>query len=117
MSRLLRAQRREVIAAKHLFFHSSRELDELHFPTTPRTTMIVKLTEIASSSNLAAAGYDPVNRVFAVRFKNGKVYHHNNVPQDLAAGFNAAESKGSFYAREIKPHHPGEIVVADEATA
>ena len=113
MNRSIRTQRREVIAAKHLFCHSSREVDELHFTTTPRSPMIA-LTPITTSSNLAAAGYDPVDRVFAVRFQNGKVYHHHNVAQDLAAGFNAAESKGSFYAREIKPGHPGELIVPAE---
>ena len=113
MSRALRAQRRDVFDGKRdiSFFSSDYpDLPTFTAPPPPRTPMVT-LQEIPSSSNLAAAGYCPVNRVFAARFKNARVYHHQNVPQDLAAGFNAAESKGTFYAREIKAHHPGELVV------
>lgn len=107
-----RAQR-QAFERKRDFSYCADLPDLPFFTTQPRTDML-QLTPIANSSNLAAYRYCHATQVLAIRFKGGKVYHHKDVPADLAEAFEAAESKGSFYARQIKPNHAGELVVDAE---
>lgn len=56
------------------------------------------------SEQLAAIGHDPAREVLAVRFKRGgAVYHYSGVTKQLHAAFVAADSKGAFFARHIRP--------------
>lgn len=59
------------------------------------------------SSNLAAVSYDAAAQVLAVKFKSSpKAYYvYANVPPEKNEAFMAADSQGSFLAREIKPEH------------
>lgn len=68
----------------------------------------IAMTPVASS-NIAAHGYDAASQTLAVQFKGGKVYHYSGVPQDTADAFIAAESKGSHFAREIRPAFEGKL--------
>jgi hypothetical protein len=55
------------------------------------------------SSQLTAYGYDAATSVLAIQFKSsGSVYHYFDVPQSVFDGLNAAESKGSYFIRNIK---------------
>lgn len=54
------------------------------------------------STSIDRAGYDIATRTLAIHFHNGKTYHYQDVPADLAAQFEAAESKGSFLAKHIR---------------
>lgn len=107
-----RAQR-QAFERKRDFSYCADLPDLPFFTAAPRPPMIA-LNDIPNSSNLAAAGYCSVSRIFAARFHSGKVYHHRDVPEDVAQAFETAESKGSFYARQIKPNHAGELVVDAE---
>lgn len=55
-----------------------------------------------ASSNLDAMRYDPETQVLEVRFKSGKTYPYNGVPQAIAEGLETASSPGSFFAQNIK---------------
>lgn len=55
-----------------------------------------------TSSNIAAARYDPGSLVVEVEFHNGGRYHYFDVPEQVAQAFDRAESKGHFLAASIK---------------
>jgi len=57
------------------------------------------------SSNIRSIGYE--NGKLEVEFHSGKVYQYDNVPPDLADRFVTSSSKGSFFARNIRPHFTG----------
>lgn len=47
-----------------------------------------------SSTNVAAIGYDAAAAIFRVRFKDGRTYAYQGVPQDVADGIFEAKSVG-----------------------
>ena len=53
------------------------------------------------SEMIAAAGYDPQDRLLVVLFNNGKAYEYHDVPAEEYTGLMAAESKGSFMQTHI----------------
>jgi len=61
----------------------------------------MKMTPV-KSSNLTHVGYDSATRELAVTFTSGKTYRYADVPDEVVARFMEAESKGSFFARNIK---------------
>lgn len=69
--------------------------------------MDIKLTP-CESSNLAAHGYDPETKTLAVRFKGGGVWHYPGVPPEAYSKLCEAPSKGSYFAKEIRPKHKGQ---------
>ena len=74
---------------------------------------IIPLTPV-TSSQIEAIGHDPESNTLAVRFKGkgerpGTLYHYQNFDSEAFEAFNAAESKGSHFIRNIKPatdRHP-----------
>lgn len=62
------------------------------------------------SSNIQDAGYDADSGVLEVTFKNGRRYRYVGVSSTLYENFMNAPSKGSFFAREIRPNFQGERV-------
>ncbi len=64
---------------------------------------MVQLTAVTGSSQVHSFGYDAAQRVLAIRFQNSAyVYYYQDVPQDIADDFAAAESKGQYVASHIK---------------
>jgi hypothetical protein len=55
-----------------------------------------------TSSNIAAIGYKPDEKLLTIRFKNGGVYQHHDVSQEAYDGLMAAKSKGGHYASTIR---------------
>lgn len=56
------------------------------------------------STSLEASGYDPVTRELFVRFlKSGLTYVYIDVDESVFDEFFRADSKGSYYNRQIKP--------------
>jgi hypothetical protein len=62
-----------------------------------------------TSSQIAAIGHDPETNTLAIRFPtkkdgvSGSLYTYSNFTADDFAKFQAAESKGSYFIRTIKP--------------
>lgn len=46
--------------------------------------------------------YDPASRALAVEFVSGRRYLYREVPEDLAAEFRGAFSKGQFFNARIR---------------
>lgn len=66
------------------------------------------------STQLACAGYNPENNTLGIGFKgNDRVYHYHNVPPEVYAEFEAAESKGSFFYSRIKGQYGFTRIEAD----
>lgn len=65
------------------------------------------------SSNIHSHGYDANNRTLAVQFKNGGLYHYNDVPPAVAADFANAKSAGSFFAKEIRFNYESTRIETD----
>lgn len=56
------------------------------------------------SSNLEQVAFDPKTSTLYVRFKSSPSFHYvyDNVKEDMFRQFLAADSLGSFFARQIK---------------
>ena len=68
----------------------------------------IPLTPV-DSSQLEAYGHDAPTATLAIRFKGfggkpGSLYHYANFGDTDMARFRDAESKGSHFIRQIKPH-------------
>lgn len=60
--------------------------------------------QACDSSQIAAFGYDAVARVLGIKFKAGagSTYHYFEVPPEILAGLQAAESVGKYFGAHIK---------------
>lgn len=62
------------------------------------------------SSQIESIGHDPATSTLEIEFVSrrpgvpGSVYQYGNVSADLHAQLVGAESIGSFFGKEIKPH-------------
>lgn len=71
----------------------------------------IKMTPV-QSSQLAEIGYDEDSKTLAIRFNGrhdepkGRLYHYSGVEPETFEALKNAESKGSFFIRNIKPN-PG----------
>lgn len=71
--------------------------------------IIITRTQV-ESSNLYSVGYDPTKQVLEIQFKRGKgpdavpgdVYRYFDVPETEYDNLMAAESKGKYFAANIK---------------
>lgn len=54
------------------------------------------------SSNVSGIGYDHATRTLAVQFANGGHYHFADVPREKFDALLKSDSKGSFFAKEIR---------------
>ena len=54
------------------------------------------------SSNLKAIGYDGATKRLAVQFSGGAIYHYEDVPPEVYADFDKAESAGRFFMGKIR---------------
>jgi hypothetical protein len=55
-----------------------------------------------TSSNIASFRYDRTLDILEVDFLSGSTYAYDNVPPATHRAFQAALSKGEFFARQIK---------------
>lgn len=70
-----------------------------HKPSEARTIERIEI----DSSNLKSVGYDADRRIMAVEFlSSGHVLHYDGVGPDVFEAFGLAESRGKFYAKQIK---------------
>lgn len=73
----------------------------------PQSTIPLILTH--DSSQLHGYGYDAASQTLAIEFKSNHqklTYHYPNFSAESWAAFQAAESKGSFFYKHIKPAYP-----------
>lgn len=54
------------------------------------------------SSAIRFYRFDATRRELLIVFASGRRYVYANVPPDIAAAFDAAESKGTFFNTEIR---------------
>jgi len=60
---------------------------------------------VVTSSYVGAVGYDGQNKVLYVQFRNGQTYRYLDVQLAIYDSFLAAESKGKYYAANIRNHY------------
>lgn len=56
-----------------------------------------------SSSNIISAGYDPVQQILEIEFKQGLVWQYPNVPEQMWFEFLGAPSQGKYFNSQILP--------------
>jgi hypothetical protein len=72
--------------------------------------MAFRRLALHDSSSIAAASYDPAQRILRITFKpagpwdRSRTYDYSEVPQVLADDLTGAESHGQFVNYRIKPH-------------
>jgi hypothetical protein len=62
------------------------------------------------SSNMAGVSFDKETHILQVDFDSGSRYWYHGVESDKFKTLLEAESKGKFFASEIKPNYPYERV-------
>lgn len=67
--------------------------------------MIPEMHPVVSSA-IEMVGYDPTTLVLAVRFAGGAIHLYTGVPSHIYDDLLAAESKGFFVNKYIKPSYP-----------
>lgn len=70
------------------------------------TPSMIPLSLTPDSSQLHGYGYDAAGKVLAVEYRSNHdsvTYHYKEVPAEAAQGLDAAESKGAFIFKQIKP--------------
>ena len=73
----------------------------------------LKQVPIEKSSQVAAYGFEPVQHVLRVQYRNGKAYDYQNVSADDFAALEKSESLGKHLNAHIKPHFDFEPVPTD----
>lgn len=63
---------------------------------------MIEMTYV-DSSNIEAVGYDPSTNDLHIQFLKTGLYVYHNVPQDIFDELMNADSKGSYFNRNIKP--------------
>ena len=56
------------------------------------------------STNIEAVGYDQATRDLYLQFRTGKVYVYAEVPVEIHRELLEADSKGSYFNREVRPN-------------
>ncbi len=54
------------------------------------------------STEIAIVGYDSALKLLEVAFRNGSVYHYEQVPQDIYKQLIQAASVGTYFAEHVK---------------
>lgn len=78
-------------------------------PTADGAVVVPPMTELEGSAQIAEHGHDPETGHLFLRFhgrggKPGSLYRYANFGETDYQAFVDAESKGSYFARAIKPH-------------
>ena len=69
--------------------------------------------EPVESSNIKARGYSEAERILAVEFRSGAVFHYHQVPPEVWSDWLEAISAGSFFYRHIKGNFPADPKTGD----
>lgn len=75
--------------------------------------MAVVMYETNESSNISAIGFDKSNGELLVEFKSGKTYCYSGVPATEFKALLKAESKGKYFAANIKGQYEYTLVEAE----
>lgn len=67
------------------------------------------------SSNISKVGYDPDSQTLGVQFLGGNIYHYFGVPAEVHQEMMATDSKGKFFAANIKPRFQAQKIDATAA--
>jgi hypothetical protein len=62
------------------------------------------------SSNIVQVGYDRDSQELFVEFLGGRLYAYSQVSETTYDDFMVADSKGSYFNREIKPNYECRLV-------
>ena len=54
------------------------------------------------STDLTSVGYDEPRRVLEIEFRSGGIYRYHEVPKEIFSGLMESESKGRFFAKNIR---------------
>lgn len=72
-------------------------------PTPSRKAALERVErEPVTSSHILSLGYSPADRVFAIEFKDGSIFHYRGVEPWAWEEINRAESKGSAFHHVIR---------------
>lgn len=55
-----------------------------------------------SSSNITHIGYDPEEKILAVKFKDGALYHYHDCEKDAHEALISAKSIGSHFHTNVR---------------
>lgn len=55
-----------------------------------------------TSKNIQSVGYDAESQTLEVEFNTGALYQYANVSQEIFDGFIGSDSKGKYFAANIK---------------
>jgi len=69
--------------------------------------------ESINSSNLSALGYNPLKKILAVQFKNGKVIHYSDVPLETVQQVYLSPSRGRAYHQIVRGKFHGELMTGE----
>lgn len=58
------------------------------------------------STMIRSIGYDADNSTLEIEFNNGEVWQYFDLPESTWYEFDASDSKGKFFNREIKKQYP-----------
>lgn len=58
------------------------------------------------SSMILGIGYEPVEQLLEIEFRNGKTYEYYLVPQSVYTDFRDASSPGEFFLKRIRSRYP-----------
>jgi hypothetical protein len=72
----------------------------------PKMTPGAAFSVPLESTVLANATYNVVDSTLQLEFRSGAVYLYSNVPAAIYEALLAADSKGSFFSRQIRPVFP-----------
>jgi len=59
-----------------------------------------------NSTRLRSVSYDIALSILDLEFRDGALYRYFDVPETIYTGLIAAESKGSYFNRSIRPCFP-----------
>jgi hypothetical protein len=58
------------------------------------------------SKMIRSIGHDADNSILEIEFNNGAVWQYFDFPESIWYEFDASDSKGKFFLREIKNQYP-----------
>ena len=62
------------------------------------------------SSNIRSIGYDFDTQILEIEFLSGGIYRYSNVPSNIHDELMAADSKGRYFAANIKEQYTTEKI-------